>query len=106
RARSESGRVPRLARGRQRRMDGDVAGAAAGGERRRPRRPRRSVAPCAGAWRLRADRTRPGRRGEVRRLLAIAVAAALVLGQSRPALAYLKFGVPVRGQQVTVKWAQ
>jgi hypothetical protein len=34
------------------------------------------------------------------------VAGALVLGQSVPALAYLKFGVPIRGQQVTVRWAQ
>jgi len=32
--------------------------------------------------------------------------ASLVLGHSAPAHAYLKFGVPIRGQQVTVKWAQ
>jgi len=42
----------------------------------------------------------------VRRPLAAVVAAALVLGQPIPAFAYLKFGVPIRGQQVTVKWAQ
>jgi hypothetical protein len=42
----------------------------------------------------------------VKRPLALFVAAALVFGQATPALAYLKFGVPVRGQQVTVKWAQ
>ena len=32
--------------------------------------------------------------------------AALLLAQARPALAYLKFGVPVNGEQVTLKWAQ
>ena len=42
----------------------------------------------------------------MRRPLALVLAAALVFGQSVPALAYLKFGVPVRGQQVTVRWAQ
>lgn len=42
----------------------------------------------------------------MRRPLAVIVAAALALGQSPPALAYLKFGVPIRGQQVTVRWAQ
>ena len=42
----------------------------------------------------------------MKRPLAWIVAAALVLGQPAPALAYLKFGVPVRGQQVTLKWAQ
>ena len=38
------------------------------------------------------------------RPLACLVAAALTLGQPAPALAYLKFGVPIGGQQVTVKW--
>jgi hypothetical protein len=42
----------------------------------------------------------------VRRPLACLVAAALTLGQPAPALAYLKFGVPIGGQQVTLKWAQ
>lgn len=42
----------------------------------------------------------------MKRRLALTLAATLVLGDSVPALAYLKFGVPVRGQQVTVKWAQ
>lgn len=42
----------------------------------------------------------------MKRSLPLIVVAALVLGQSNPALAYLKFGVPVRGQQVTLKWAQ
>jgi hypothetical protein len=42
----------------------------------------------------------------MRRSLALTLAAALVLGQSTPAFAYLKFGVPVRGQQVTLRWAQ
>jgi hypothetical protein len=42
----------------------------------------------------------------VKRPLALVIVAALVLGQSSPALAYLKFGVPVRGQQVTLKWSQ
>ena len=42
----------------------------------------------------------------MKRPLALIIAAALALGQSTPALAYLKFGVPVRGQQVTLKWAQ
>jgi matrixin/carboxypeptidase family protein len=42
----------------------------------------------------------------VRRPLALTVAATLLLGQPAPALAYLKFGVPIRGQQVTVRWAQ
>jgi hypothetical protein len=40
----------------------------------------------------------------VTRPLACLVAAALTFGQAAPALAYLKFGVPIRGQQVTVKW--
>jgi hypothetical protein len=39
-------------------------------------------------------------------LLAAVLATVLSLGQPAPALAYLKFGVPIRGQQVTVKWAQ
>ena len=42
----------------------------------------------------------------MKRPLALIVAAALVLGQSSPALAYLKFGVSIRGRQVTVKWSQ
>jgi hypothetical protein len=42
----------------------------------------------------------------MRRAIAAFVVASLVLGHSAPALAYLKFGVPIRGQQVTVKWAQ
>lgn len=42
----------------------------------------------------------------MRRRLASIVVAALVLGQSSPALAYLKFGVTIRAQQLTVKWAQ
>lgn len=42
----------------------------------------------------------------MKRPLALISAAALVLGQSTPALAYLKFGVPVGGQQVTLKWEQ
>jgi len=40
------------------------------------------------------------------RRVASIVAVALLIGQPAPALAYLKFGVPIRGQQVTVKWAQ
>ena len=40
------------------------------------------------------------------RPLASIVVAALIVGQSAPALAYLKFGVPIRGQTVTLKWAQ
>jgi hypothetical protein len=42
----------------------------------------------------------------MRRALATLVAAALVVGQAQPALAYLKFGVSVDGRQVTLKWAQ
>ena len=42
----------------------------------------------------------------MKRPLACLVTAALTLGQSAPALAYLKFGVPIGGQQVTVKWTQ
>jgi hypothetical protein len=42
----------------------------------------------------------------VTRPLACLLAAALTFAQPAPALAYLKFGVPIRGQQVTVKWAQ
>jgi len=42
----------------------------------------------------------------VRRPLAVVVAAALVVGQAHPALAYLKFGVTVGGRQVALKWAQ
>ena len=42
----------------------------------------------------------------MKRPLAWLVTAALVLGQSAPALAYLKFGVSIRGQQVTVKWSR
>ena len=42
----------------------------------------------------------------MKRPLALIIVAALVLGQSSPALAYLKFGTPVRGQTVTLKWAQ
>jgi Matrixin/Carboxypeptidase regulatory-like domain len=42
----------------------------------------------------------------VKRSLSLAVVAALVLGGARPALAYLKFGVPIGGRQVTLKWAQ
>lgn len=42
----------------------------------------------------------------MKRLLAAFVVAVLTLGQPSPALAYLKFGVSVRGQQVTVRWTQ
>jgi hypothetical protein len=42
----------------------------------------------------------------VRRALAIALSAALVLGHAQPALAYLKFGVSVGGRQITLKWTQ
>jgi Matrixin/Carboxypeptidase regulatory-like domain len=42
----------------------------------------------------------------MRRLLASIVVAALVLGHPASALAYLKFGVPIGGRQVTVKWAE
>jgi hypothetical protein len=42
----------------------------------------------------------------VRRRLALVAAVSLVLAQPMPALAYLKFGVPIRGEQVTVKWSQ
>jgi hypothetical protein len=42
----------------------------------------------------------------MRRAIAAFVVASLVLCHAAPALAYLKFGVPIRGQQVTVKWAQ
>jgi matrixin/carboxypeptidase family protein len=42
----------------------------------------------------------------VKRGLAVLLSIALVLVQSAPALAYLKFGVAVGGKNVTVKWAQ
>jgi Matrixin/Carboxypeptidase regulatory-like domain len=42
----------------------------------------------------------------VRRRCGIGTIAALLLAQAQPALAYLKFGVPVNGKQVTLKWAQ
>ena len=42
----------------------------------------------------------------MKRSLALTLAAALTLGQSTPAFAYLKFGVPVGGRQVTLRWAQ
>ena len=42
----------------------------------------------------------------MKRAFAWLASAALVLAQPAPASAYLKFGVPIRGQQVTVKWAQ
>jgi len=42
----------------------------------------------------------------MRRPLAAIVAAALVFVQAQPAHAYLKFGVTIGGQQVTLKWAQ
>jgi hypothetical protein len=42
----------------------------------------------------------------VKRPVALLATAALMLGQSAPAFAYLKFGTSVRGQQVTLKWAQ
>ena len=42
----------------------------------------------------------------MRHPLALILAATVAGGHATPALAYLKFGVPVRGQQVTVKWAQ
>jgi hypothetical protein len=42
----------------------------------------------------------------VRHVTALVVSAALVLAQAQPAFAYLKFGVRVGGQQVTLKWTQ
>ena len=42
----------------------------------------------------------------MKRLSALSAIAALIVGQASPALAYLKFGVPVNGKQVTLKWAQ
>jgi len=38
--------------------------------------------------------------------VAVITIAALMLAQAQPALAYLKFGVPVNGAQVTLRWAQ
>jgi hypothetical protein len=42
----------------------------------------------------------------MRRAFTAFLIVALVLGHAGPALAYLKFGVPIQGQQVTVKWAK
>ena len=42
----------------------------------------------------------------MRRPLAAIVAVALVFVQAQPAHAYLKFGVTIGGQQITLKWAQ
>jgi Matrixin/Carboxypeptidase regulatory-like domain len=42
----------------------------------------------------------------MKRRLVCMVAAVLMIGQPIPALAYLKFGVPIHGQQITVKWAR
>jgi hypothetical protein len=42
----------------------------------------------------------------MRRRLAAVLAAALLLGQAQPALAYLKFGVTISGRQITLKWAE
>jgi hypothetical protein len=42
----------------------------------------------------------------MRRTLALVAAAALIVGQASPAFAYLKFGVPIGGHNVTVRWAQ
>lgn len=42
----------------------------------------------------------------MKRAFSVLVITSLVLGHSSSAHAYLKFGVPVGGQQVTVKWAQ
>jgi len=42
----------------------------------------------------------------VRKTLAIAMSAAIVLAHAAPASAYLKFGVRVGDRQVTLKWAQ
>ena len=40
----------------------------------------------------------------MRHVTALVVSATLVLAQAQPAFAYLKFGVRVGGQQVTLKW--
>jgi len=42
----------------------------------------------------------------MRRLLAVVLAAALVVVPAQPAHAYLKFGVSIGGQSVTLHWAQ
>jgi hypothetical protein len=42
----------------------------------------------------------------MRRPLSAFVIAVLAVGQASPALAYLKFGVSVGGEQVTVRWTQ
>ena len=42
----------------------------------------------------------------MRRPLAAIVAGALVVVQAQPAQAYLKFGVTIGGQSITLKWAQ
>jgi matrixin/carboxypeptidase family protein len=42
----------------------------------------------------------------MRRPIAWILALALTCVPSSPAFAYLKFGVPIRGQQVTLKWSQ
>jgi hypothetical protein len=42
----------------------------------------------------------------MKRTLSILLAAAIVVVQAQPALAYLKFGVSIEGRQVTLKWAQ
>jgi hypothetical protein len=42
----------------------------------------------------------------MRRAVVAALVVLLVAGQPQPALAYLKFGVTIGGNQVTLKWAQ
>jgi hypothetical protein len=45
-----------------------------------------------------------GRAPRSRRLLGLLTVAAILFGQARPALAYLKFGLDVSGRQVVLKW--
>jgi len=42
----------------------------------------------------------------MKRFLSLIIAAALLLGHPRPALAYLKFGVSIGGRSVTLRWTQ
>jgi hypothetical protein len=63
-----------------------------------------SAAPCGILVRRLAGRPFQGRHPSV--LVACATAAALVLAQAQPALAYVKFGVTVGGRTVTLKWSQ
>src|SRR5439155_7313216 len=99
-------RIPTRPKRRRIELVGEAAARLAGIKQCGSRRWRRSHTPIDAARRVRAARACARWRFAMRlKASAWALTAALVFAPATPAFAYLKFGVTVNGQAVTLKWA-